>query len=196
MSLTFERKRKIWHFILSTFALLSIYFSFHFLGIELTRYIAVTALAVSLFLDYLRVELNKKLPIYLYVMRDKESHRICGLTFSMIAIVIVLALFDFSIAFPALAMAFYGDMMAALIGKQYGVHTLIFGKTVEGSLACLFTTIAIALLFGYFLFGSYLLLVAMAIISTLVELLTNHLDDNFSIPFLTGFFGFLLSFII
>ena len=148
-------------------------------------------MVVSLLLDFIRIEGNVTLPLYKTVIRDKEKSRLCGLTFGLIAIVIVLAIFDFYMAFTALAMAFYGDMVAALVGKKFGRTSIHNGKTLEGSLAGFVVNCIIGLIFFSFTWAAFV----MAGIASIIELYTNHIDDNFSIAVLTCSVIYLLQLI-
>ena len=187
-----EIRRKLWHFVLSSIGLLLTYFGNKYYGISSTIDLFIVLLVISIILDYLRVEFRFNLPIYSSSVREKEKNRFCGLTYGLIAIVIILSLFDFSIAFASLAMAFYGDMFAALIGKRYGKTKIYNGKTLEGSLTCLIINIILGLL----LLDNLLLIISMAIFATLVELFTNHIDDNFAIPLLTTIFGTIIKILL
>lgn len=192
--MNFEHNRKLLHFLLSTAALLIIYFSYTIVGKSFTIAIFLSLLLFSIFFDYLRIEANISLPLYKDLIREKESHRFCGLTFSLIALVLIIALFDFSIFLPAFAMACYGDMIAALIGKNFGKRKIHNGKTLEGSLAALILNAMLAMVASQLFLLPLLLYLLMALFSTVIELYTNNLDDNFSITFLTATVGYLLAF--
>ncbi len=104
----------------------------------------------------------------------------------------------FEAPYSALAMAvmLLGDTAAALIGRKFGRHRFFNGKSLEGTLAFVFTGFAVVLIgsaaFGYSwgpLVGGLLGVVAAALLELFnCEL---HLDDNLSIPLAVGA-GFLL----
>ena len=83
----------------------------------------------------------------------------------------------------ALSFLILGDTAAAIVGKSVG-RVRIFGKTLEGSLACFavcygLTAIMPGIPFPVGLIG--------AAVATVFELLPIPLDDNFRIPLSAGF---------
>jgi dolichol kinase len=105
-----------------------------------------------------------------------------GATYILLSVCWTVALYDKPIAIAALMFIMVGDTLAALIGRKYGRHK--FGrKSVEGSLACLAGTVAVALIapnlaLAAALFG--------ALVATVVEALSWRIDDNISVPILSG----------
>ena len=82
----------------------------------------------------------------------------------------------------AVSFIILGDIFSALVGRKYGL--VVFGdKTLEGSLgffvACL---LAIAVIPGFPL----VIGIAGAAIATLVEALDLAIDDNLSVPLISG----------
>ena len=93
-----------------------------------------------------------------------------------------------SIAIYALA---FGDGFASLIGKLFGRirHAFLWGKSVEGSLAC-FTAV---LFISYQVSYNYKTALIAAVTATLVEVLPLKDYDNLAIPIIVGFVvGFTL----
>jgi dolichol kinase len=86
------------------------------------------------------------------------------------------------IAVAALTFIIVGDTLAALIGRRFGRHR--FGrKSVEGSLACLAGTLLVAifapdLALPVALFG--------ATVAAITEALSTRIDDNISVPIISG----------
>ena len=100
--------------------------------------------------------------------------------------------------YSALAMAvmLLGDTAAALIGRRFGKHRFFNGKSLEGTIAFVFTGFIVVLL--GFVFGAYMWQVLLGgllgvVAAALLELFNCelHLDDNLSIPLAVGA-GFLL----
>ena len=73
--------------------------------------------------------------------------------------------------------------MAALVGRAIG-RVRIFGKTLEGSLACLVSCLIIGWLIPEL---TWQMTVVGALMATLIELLPIPLDDNLRIPLAAGF---------
>lgn len=81
----------------------------------------------------------------------------------------------------------YGDGLAAVIGKKYGRHHLLKGKTLEGSLTMFLTSVIVAgiVVFfgGYFpVFHALLVILVIALVSTVIELCTPRGLDNITVP--------------
>ena len=109
------------------------------------------------------------------------------------AALLVNLIFPSPIAAAALAVMLTGDAAAALIGRKFGKHKLVNGKSLEGTLAFILTGIAVS---GIFISatGAVSLLpytLPAVILAALTELFQKQLkvDDNFSIPLATA--GFL-----
>ncbi len=105
-----------------------------------------------------------------------------GATYILLSVCLTVALYDKPIAIAAIAFIIVGDTLAALIGRRFGRHR--FGnKSVEGSLACLAGTVIVAVIvpdlpIGIRLFG--------AVVATIVEALPLNIDDNITVPILSG----------
>ncbi|MBQ8754625.1 MAG: hypothetical protein IJZ19_06310 [Lentisphaeria bacterium] len=96
-------------------------------------------------------------------------------------------------AAAGMAVLLTADAAAALIGRKFGKHKLVNGKSLEGTLAFILTGIAVSGIFisatGAVSFLPYTL--PAVILAALAELFQKQLkvDDNFSIPLATA--GFL-----
>jgi len=105
-----------------------------------------------------------------------------GATYILLSVCLTVALYSKPIAIAALAFIIVGDVLAALIGRKFGRHR--FGrKSVEGSLACLLGTLAVALLVPEIampvgVFG--------AVVATVTEAASSRIDDNISVPIISG----------
>ena len=123
------------------------------------------------------------------VLRNHEIRGdFTGATYILWATVFTVAFYRRDIAVAALAFIIVGDTLAALIGRKFGCHR--FGrKSLEGSLACLFGTVVVALIAP-----GLSLSVAMlgALVATVVEAFSGPIDDNVSVPLVSGLTMFLL----
>lgn len=105
-----------------------------------------------------------------------------GATYILTSACFTIGLYDKPIAIAALTFIIVGDSFAAVIGRRFGKHK--FGrKSVEGSLACLFGTLLVAVLTPGL---PWQVAVAGAFVATIVEALSTHIDDNISVPILSG----------
>lgn len=112
-----------------------------------------------------------------------------GATYILISVCLTVIMYTKPIAIAALTFIIVGDTLAALVGRRFGRHR--FGrKSVEGSLACLAGTLLVAVLapdlaLPVALFG--------AVVAAITEALSTHIDDNISVPIVSGLAMTLLS---
>ena len=147
----------------------------------------LVAAGVFLALDVLRIH-DPRLKNIFYrifgdIVREHEKTALTGSTSMVIAGLLTVYCFQKNIAVAALLYLTIGDSMAALIGKTYG-RTHLFGKTLEGSLACFSSCVFIGLLVPGLPPD---VVIAGALAATLFELLPIPIDDNFRIPLSAGF---------
>jgi glycerol-3-phosphate acyltransferase PlsY len=90
-------------------------------------------------------------------------------------------MFDKTLAIVCLGFLTLGDLFAALIGKKWGRIKLFSQKSLEGSLAC-FTVCALIALIKF----HPVIAITGAIVATLIELLPTGLDDNVTMPLISG----------
>jgi dolichol kinase len=109
------------------------------------------------------------------------------------AAALVCLLFPQAIAAMSLGVMLTADTAAALIGRRFGKHKLNKSKSVEGTVAF----IGVGILFSVFILwmsgemtcGILLGAILGVILAAVAELYEKqlHLDDNLTIPILTGF---------
>lgn len=117
------------------------------------------------------------------LLRNHEEASLLGSTYLLIACLLSIHLFAKPVAVLALSFLIVGDTTAAIVGKSFG-RVRLFGKTVEGSLACLLVCFAITRFLPEVPFRAALV---GAVVATVFELLPIPLDDNFRIPLSAGF---------
>ena len=109
------------------------------------------------------------------------------------AALLVNLIFPSPIAAGSLGVMLSGDAAAALIGRAFGRHKLVNGKSVEGCLA--FVAAAAIVLFGILYIsranvpgGCFYLALPAISVAAVAELFTKQIkiDDNFTIPLCTG----------
>lgn len=116
------------------------------------------------------------------IRTHEEGGDFTGATYILFSATCTIALFDRPVAIAALAFIIVGDTAAALIGRLYGRHH--FGrKSIEGSLACLAGTLLVAALTPQLQME---IAVPGAVVATLVEALSTKIDDNISVPLISG----------
>ena len=119
------------------------------------------------------------------IFRKGEEKKFSTMTIFLISTFIIVLFFDFEIAITSLIFLVFGDMFGKIFGLAYG-RIKIFEKTLEGTLAFYGSVI----IFSYFLYTALdvplLILIAGGIAAPLIELLPIGINDNFSVPIISG----------
>jgi dolichol kinase len=177
-----EIKRKLVHL-----ATLIIPLGYGFTSIE-----TVLVILLPFFLCYLAIDLLRHFHLgmaslfekYFYgrVLREREKRTLMGSTYFLFSSVLTILLFPKSIAIASLLILILSDTAAALVGKWIG-KILIFGKTLEGSMAFFFS--ALLIVWSYPQLDRFSGSLA-ALGTALVEVLPIKMDDNLTIPIVAG----------
>ena len=181
----FEFLRKAVHLVSILIVLIYEYF-----GKETVLWVLVSFLVIMLFLDYFRLEHNLKIPFFYTMYRENEANRFGGHIFFSLGAITAIALCSKEIAYVAVLMTTFGDMVATLVGKFYGKRRVFYrifknDKSIEGSLS----EFIIDFLIGMLILGNPLISLVMAFFATLTETAVSRIDDNLVVPILSGFFG-------
>lgn len=112
----------------------------------------------------------------------EKSGDFTGATYILLTVCATVAMFDKPIVIAVLAFIMVGDTFAALVGRRWGRHR-IGNKSLEGSAACfisILTVVAIvpSLSWEIGLIGAF--------VATIVEALPWKIDDNVTVPLLSG----------
>lgn len=117
-----------------------------------------------------------------------EAHRVNSATWYATALVILSLTQALVPCLVALCVLGVGDPAAAIIGRRFGRHELVHGRTLEGTLAFVLAGGAAALGYLALLHPSTPVLVAPvasfagALVGAIAELTSRRIDDNLSIP--------------
>ena len=143
----------------------------------------------------------KKLPLHGFltrllgpVLREHESSDFAGSSYILSASFFSILLFDKSVAVTAISFIILGDIAAALIGRRFGKTRIRWSfaksntlgnnqKSLEGSLSCLFMCLIVALVVPHL---PLWVGVIGALVATGVEGITLPINDNFSVPLISG----------
>jgi len=187
-----EILRKLFHLyqlpMIVGYIVLRYYFSEH-----IAIFAVVVVLIIILEYEFLRLELNVKVPDPFGIMRPHEKRNVSGMLFMALSTIVVFAVFDFKIALTAMLITVFGDLASALIGIKYGKHKIRTGKSWEGFAGGLFMNLIVATIF---LWEYPLIILAMAAVGSIVEFLTYKLDDNLTVPIASAFAGHTMAFIL
>ena len=148
---------------------------------------------VFIFIELARnrvVEIKHFFDSWLNIMlRDHESRGgITGATWLIISSLITIIIFPMEIAVPAILFLTIGDAFAAIVGKLLPLG-IIKGKTISGSISGLFMSLMVIIPIMDNI--DYKILILGGFSAMTIELLSIPIDDNFTIPIISGFTMFL-----
>ena len=106
-----------------------------------------------------------------------------GATYILLSVCLTVALFSKPIAIAALCFIIVGDTMAAIVGYRFGRHKIWRGKSIEGSLACLAGSVIVAVFLPDL---SWAVKISGAALATVIEAIPFGIDDNVTVPILSG----------
>ena len=120
-------------------------------------------------------------------IRENEGNKLTGMIPYVLGVGLTLFLYPVGIASAAIVFLACGDVMATTVGEHFGKTKIVGGKSLEGTLAffaaavgsgVLLSLTALPLPFGLMLAG--------AAVATAVEVLPLPLNDNLTIPVISG----------
>lgn len=122
------------------------------------------------------------------LLKREEDRRITGATYLLIAAFLVFAFLDRHLAVACLLFLSLGDPAAALVGQRMP-GPRVFGKSPRGTLAFIVVSTAVVGILVWSGIASYHWgLLAGAAVAGLVELAPLRVDDNLTIPLISGAF--------
>ena len=148
---------------------------------------AATTLSVLLFaasavVEVMRMQGHLRLSFLEKNIKEKEKKGPTGSFFFLLGSTLTLVFFSERAAVPALLILAVSDPVSSLIGRHLG-KTRLFGKSLEGTCAFFFSSLAILFFFSLSLY--HMLLAGLA--ATATELFTRKpLDDNVSVPIVSA----------
>jgi len=127
------------------------------------------------------------------ILREHESADFAGASYILSASFFTILLFDKSVAVAAISFIILGDIAAALIGRRFGKTKIKWSmvesndpnnrKSLEGSLSCLLMCIIVVLVVPHL---PLWVGIVGALVATVVEGITLPINDNFSVPLISG----------
>ena len=153
--------------------------------------LAMVCLAIGL-VDFLRLHVNgiKEAFILFFgsFLRRHEIRRLSGASYLLLGCLITSLLYGKPIVVASCTYIIVGDTFAAIFGQNIKSPKIFQNKTVMGSIGFLGASLLAAFLLYRFtgiLSLSHLVIGALA--ASVFEALPLPLDDNFSVPIITGF---------
>ncbi len=168
------------------------YYYFNFSRAEMLSIMIPIAVSM-IFIDISRLRgwrfWNLFKPMITSMARDHElKGDFTGAAYILTTACLVIALFDKPVAIASLAFIMTGDTAAALIGRKFGIHRFK-QKSIEGSLAFL----AAAIIIAFFIPDLPINIGLMgAAVATITEAVSFKIDDNATVPLVSGLVMHLL----
>ena len=187
-----EFKRKAIHL----FAL-CIPIGYYFLPQPLSLVILAPFVLGAITIDVIRL---RRLPLHGFlngllgpVLREHESADFAGSSYILSASFFTILLFEKSVAVAAISFIILGDISAALIGRKFGKTKIRWNlaesnagsnwKSLEGSVSCLFVCLVVALVVPHL---PLWVGIVGAFVASMVEGINLPINDNFSVPLISG----------
>ena len=135
----------------------------------------------AMFFQYLKILLRS----------HEKQGAITGATYYLIGVFLCIVIFEKSVAIACILFIILGDTAAALVGKRWGRTKLIGNKSLEGSAACFGVCSLITLFLINPIVGTTgainpIVCITGAFFATLTELLPLRIDDNLTVPLISG----------
>jgi glycerol-3-phosphate acyltransferase PlsY len=177
--------RKIFHIFIGTIIIISLLYFYDKFNLLIVIGLGIIA-TFGLIIDFLRMFsepfndflTNKLLPFVFY---SEEKKGINSATFFFFSASFSILFFNKAYAIISIAILTFADSLASIIGYKFG-RIKIGSKTLEGGLVFFFISVSICLL--YIPFWKAIIIASLI---TLIELTSVKVDDNLSIPIITGF---------
>lgn len=159
---------------------------------QITLYISFTLAAGFLVADVLRMNFTLArryfMRVFSVLLREQEKEsRLTGATWLFTGMALCFYLFPLPSAVCGAIFVCLADPAAAIIGRRYG-RVKLFKKTLEGSLGFFITAAVVVLMVT----DTGLSGLAVAFVATVLELLPIEINDNLSIPLVSGYLLTLL----
>jgi len=186
---SYQVKRKLLHIIFGCFFVWFINLDYFVikeqLEVLIVAFIALS-LIVSIYIRYKRPKFLLKVISHFDKPRDMLKFPMRGSIYYLIGVLMSIAFFSRKIASASILILVIGDPAAFFFGNYYGKKRLLINrrKLLEGTIAgVIFGTFAASIFVSWPIafFGA-----AFGMIAEAIELKLFNLDDNFSIPFVSG----------
>lgn len=184
--------RKAWHMATGLLGL-AVYYNSS-LSIES---IAVALLVFSLaafIVEFVRLRNDKINMVLMSVMkpfmRESEKTSVSGLPFYALGSGLTLLIFPEKIAILSVLFLIFADPIASVFGILYGKDKILPNKSLQGTLAAFTVCYVIAMVYGMRFSNPNMNLLCFSLLAGMIgsisELCSRYVDDNLSIPVISG----------
>jgi glycerol-3-phosphate acyltransferase PlsY len=120
------------------------------------------------------------------MLREEETTGVTTSSYVLVAALVSYMAFGRDIAILSVSFLAIGDVAAAIVGQHIG-RTRLFGKALEGDLACFFSCLAIGFVLYYagLHVGSRTIVIG-AVGATVGQAIQMPVDDNLTLPLFAG----------
>lgn len=185
--------RKVWHMSVG-----SLFLYIYCLGTTPAQtwgWIALTIAALGFTADFLRLRSEKmnQMAVRFFgpFLRESERKDYSGLPFYALGCGLSLFLYSEPIAILSILFLVFSDPISSYFGVKYGKTKMLPNKSLQGSTAGFCTCYLITLVFGIVNAQVSVNLLGFALMAGLVgaisELMSVFVDDNLTIPVISGF---------
>lgn len=136
---------------------------------------------------------NKFFKVFGMMLREHESKGLTGASYLLTSSTVVIALpIPREITFLAISYLVVGDTLASLVGLKFGKRRIVSTmKTVEGLIASFIGCTIWGLIFNSYFFETEFrlhqsIIIFGAIVASITEVSNLHINDNISIPIISG----------
>jgi len=141
---------------------------------------------------------NKFYKVFGSQLRDEEASSLTGASYLLTSSVIAIAIFTKEIAFLAISYLVVGDTFAAMFGLKLGKRMIIrTRKTIEGLIGSFLACAILGLICYFFKFKdvigpghnpplAIIMILIGALAASISEVANLHINDNISIPIISG----------
>lgn len=177
--------RKLFHALAGAAIPSAYYFEILPMG-ALTGLVLATA-AVWIGFDSLRLRVPSLNERFIGALRPllkrKETHMLTGSSYLLGGSALAIMLYPPVVAVTTLFFIALGDPAAAIAGKRFGRRRFSNGRSLEGSFAMFATCLFVARWLGGF---SWSVSAVGAMVAAVTELYSGDIDDNITVPLLSG----------
>lgn len=193
--------RKIWHMGMGSMVFL-LYIKTPALEREPFVWIALAVAFLAFLVDFWRLRNEKVnsacMKVLRPIVRKSEVRGYTGVPFFALGVAVSLAFFEERIALLSILFLIFADPLASAVGIKYGEDKIFENKSLQGTVTCFAVCYVLTLAVGLYIGNGSVELLTFALLAGMMgavsELMSVWVDDNFSIPVVSGLGLTLLNF--